>query len=252
MKRILFLSAIVTLFSVCAFAQSTNDKTTGVVNNLLSPNVAVDNIPKDLKFPDSIAPYLSTQYYSTVGKDGAFDVQFKIVLIGTKITNSSDKKFRFFEDVATSDIKQEKNKNRVTAFSPDARVLAINTLASSSNASYINSLLTVIERDQAVKPRIAAAKAIPALGKNNLVVNKLVELLKNQYGDSRAKFKESDQKSFDEDKIAQAICETLGDIGDPAAFPALMQVATTSDRHTEDTVKAAWEAMKKLNWDDSK
>jgi hypothetical protein len=89
---------------------------------------------------------------------------------------------------------------------------------------------------------------ITALGRNEIVVNKLSELLKNQYGDSRAKFKEQDQARFDEEKVAQAIVETLGNIGDPKAFPALMMVATASDKHTEDTVNAAWDAMKKLNW----
>jgi hypothetical protein len=247
MKRIMFITAIGLLIVGNTFAQSGGDRTE-MLKNLLSPNVAADNIPKDLKFPDSIANYLTTEYFATVGKGGSFDVQFKIVLLGTKITNQSDKKYNFFESVAMSDIKQEKNENRVTAFSPDARVLAINTLANSSNSNYINSLLTVIERDQAIKPRIAAAKVLPVLGRNSIVVNKLVELLKNQYGDSRAKFKESDQNRFDEDKIAQAIVETLGDIGDPSAFPALMQVATATDKHTEDTVKAAWDSMKKLNW----
>ena len=246
MKRALIMIAAATaLFLNLSYAQKSSGDGLG---SLLSPNVSVDNIPKDLKFPDTIMPYLIAQYNATVGKDGAFDVQFKIVLLGTKVTNNSTKKFDFFQDVAVSDLKQAKNANRVTVFSPDARVLAINTLALSSNSNYINALLSVLERDEAVKPRIAAAKVITALGRNEIVVNKLSELLKNQYGDSRAKFKEQDQARFDEEKVAQAIVETLGNIGDPKAFPALMMVATASDKHTEDTVNAAWDAMKKLNW----
>lgn len=245
--KLFYLTAVLVLSSNLVFSQQANSSGGGL-GTLLSPNVSVDNIPKDLKFPDTIIPYLQSQYYSTVGKDGAFDVQFKIVLLGTRVTNNSTKKFDFFQEVAISDLKQAKNANRVTAFSPDARVLAINTLAISSNSNYINALLSVLERDDAVKPRIAAAKVITALGRNEIVVNKLSELLKNQYGDSRAKFKEQDQARFDEEKVAQAIVETLGSIGDPRAFPALMLVATSSDKHTEDTVNAAWEAMKKLNW----
>lgn len=237
---------ILILAAGLASAQTRNDSK--ALDYLLSPNVSADAVPKDLKFPDTIIPVLKNAYNGTVGKENAFAIQFKIVLLGTKVTNNSEQKYSFFEMVAVSDTKTGKDLSKIKGFSPDARVLAINSLAPSKNPAYINALLVVLERDDAVNPRIAAAKVIPQLGKDTIVVKKLVELLRTQYGGSRAKFKESDQERFDNDKVCQAIVETLGDIGDPDAFPALMQVATESDRHRDETVKAAWEAMKRLQW----
>lgn len=109
-------------------------------------------------------------------------------------------------------------------------------------------MLAVIERDETYKTRAAAAKILPSLGNSDLIVPKLLDLLRNQYGASRAKFDETDQKRFDDDRVAQAIVETLGDVGDARAFPVLLQLVMSPDTHRDDTIKAGWDAMKKLKW----
>ncbi len=247
MKRnFFFIALFLFLFS---FLQSAKGVTAEELGPLISPNMPVEQIPKDLMLPDVVLPYLKAEFNNSIGKDAAFDTQFKIVLLTTKITNNSAKKYDFLEEVVKWDVRTAKQtENKIIIVSPDARVLAIKALSESSNSAYIPVMLMIIERDDVLKPRMAAAKALPALGDPNLILPKMVDLLKNQYGASRAKFSEGDQKRFDDDKVAQAIIESLGDIGDPRAFSVLLRTVMSPETHRDETIKAGWEAMKKLKW----
>lgn len=229
--------------STSAFAQME------MVGGLLSPNVPISAVPKELKLPDPVLPYLETEFIKSIGKDGAFDTQFKIVLLMTKVTNVPSKKYEYLERIILWEVNNpKKTAQKFFVVSPDARVLAIRGLAESSNKIYIPSMLTVIERDTSVKPRIAAAQVLPALGDRQTIVPKLVELLRTKYGVDRGFFKEEDTQRFEDDRVAEAIIVSLGEIGDPRAFPALLQVVMAPDSHRDDTVKAAWNAMQKLKW----
>lgn len=242
MKRAIFITFLTFLMG-SVFSQE------NVLGSFLSPNVPIEAIPKDLALPDNVLPYLKKEFNDSIGKKASFDVQFKIVLLVTKITNVPSKKYDFLEEIITWDVRSYiKTEQKNIIVSPDARVLAINDLVKSKDNKYIETLVNIIERDTSLHPRIAAAKALPLLGDVKGIVPKLVDLLRNQYGASRAKFKEEDTRRFEDDRVAQAIIETLGDIGDPRAFPVLLQTVMNPDRHRDETVKAAWEAMKKLKW----
>ena len=244
MKKILFSFVLLTGVLSVSFAAGGDN-----LNALLGPNVPLEAIPAELKLPDAVLPFLKNEFNNTLGKMGSFDTQFKIIVLATRITNVPSEKFTFLQDVVMWEIKSpNKTANKTMAVSPDARVLAINAIAQSSNDTYVPTMQTVIERDESLKPRIAAARALPALGNADLIVPKLLDLLRNQYGASRAKFNEQDSKRFDDDRVAQAIIETLGEVGDARAFPVLLQTVMNPDTHREDTVKAAWDAMKKLKW----
>jgi len=220
-----------------------------MIGSLLSPNMPIDAIPKDLALPDRVLPTLEKEFNDSIGKRASFDVQFKIVVLITKITNVPSKKYDLLEKIVMWEVRSaQKTEQKLIAVSPDARVLAITELAKSKDPKYVDVLLAVVERDISVKPRIVAAKALANIGDSQLVVPKLVDLMRNQYGASRTKFNEEDTKRFDDDRVAQAIIETLGDIGDPRAFSVLLQTVMNPDRHRDDTVKAAWESMKKLKW----
>jgi len=242
MKRVTFI--LLMLFTFCGFFFSQED----MLGALLSPNVPIESIPKELALPDKVLPYLKTEFNNSIGKQGSFDVQFKIVVLVSKITNLPSKKYDLLEEIILWEVKSSsKTEQKTIAVSPDARVLAISELSKSKDTKYIDVLLTVVERDISVSPRITAARALSRFG-DKTVVPKLVDLLKNQYGASRAKFREDDPKRFDDDRVAEAIIQTLGDIGDPRAFPVLLQTVMNPDRHRDETVKAAWESMKKLQW----
>ncbi|MGC8765052.1 MAG: HEAT repeat domain-containing protein [Brevinematia bacterium] len=242
MKRVTFI--LFMLLALCGIGFSQEE----TLGTLLSPNVPIESIPKELALPDKVLPYLRTEFNNSIGKQASFDVQFKIVLLITKITNVPTKKYDLLEEIIMWEVKNaSKTEQKTIAVSPDARVLAIDELSKNKDNKYIDVLLTVVERDTSVQPRIAAARALSRIGDRN-TVPKLVELLKNQYGASRAKFKEDDPRRFDDDRVAEAIIITLGDIGDPRAFPVLLQTVMNPDKHRDETVKAAWEAMKKLQW----
>jgi len=215
----------------------------------LSPNVPISAVPKELKLPDPVLPYLQEEFNKSIGKDGAYDTQFKIVLLMTRVTNVPTKKYEYLERVVLWEVNSpQKTAQKLFVVSPDARVLAIQGLAASSNKAYIPTMLRIIERDTATKPRIAAAQVLPALGDRELIVPKLVELLRTKYGVARGPFKEEDTQRFEDDRVAEAIITSLGELGDPRAFPALLQVVMSPDSHRDDTVKAAWNAMQKLQW----
>jgi len=243
MKRLFLVSLLITCTIGLSGAQVEN------LSSLLSPDVPIDAIPKDIALPDNVLPYLRKEFSDSIGKKGSFDVQFKIVYLITKITNQPSKKYDVLEEIVLWEVKgSSKSVQKTIIVSPDARVLAINEIAKGKNPKHIETLLTVIERDTTLQPRIAAAKVLSSFGEPNLTVPRLVFLLKNQYGASRAKFSEYDTKRFEDDRVAQAIIETLGDIGDPRAFGVLLQTVLNPDRHRDETVKAAWEAMKKIKW----
>lgn len=242
MKGVTFILLILLFFCGAAFSQE------NMLGAFLSPNVPIESIPKELELPDKVLPFLKTEFNNSIGKQASFDVQFKIVLLISKITNVPSKKYDLLEEIILWEVRSaQKTEQKTIAVSPDARVLAISELSKSKDNRFIDVLLMVVERDTSVHPRIAAARALSKIG-DKTIVPKLVDLLKNQYGASRAKFKEDDPKRFDDDRVAEAIIITLGDIGDPRAFPVLLQTVMNPDRHRDETVKAAWESMKKLKW----
>ncbi|URA11126.1 HEAT repeat domain-containing protein [Thermospira aquatica] len=220
-----------------------------MLGSLLSPNVPISAVPKELKLPDPVLPYLEQEFQKTIGKEGAFDTQFKIVLLMTKVTNVPSKKYEYLERIVMWEVRNpQKTAQKLFVVSPDARVLAIQGIGESSNKIYIETMLNVIERDTATKPRIAAARVLPALGDRELIVPRLVQLLRTKYGLDRGKFSEEDTQRFEDDKVAEAIVISLGEIGDPRAFPALLQIVMSPDSHRDETVKAAWAAMQNLKW----
>ena len=245
-KSIWFLTVCFFLFimSLSAFSAASDS-----LDMLLGPNVPVKAIPEDLQLPDAVIPFLKGEFYNTIGKQASFDTQFKIVTLITKITNVPSQKYDLLQDIIMEDVRNaNKTAQKIIAVSPDARVLAINAIGISSNSTYVPALLTVLERDESVNPRIAAAMVLPKLGNNDVIIPKMLDLLKNQYGANRAKFEEQDSKRFDDDRVAEAIIKSLGEIGDPRAFPVLLQTVMNPDRHRDDTVKAGWDAMKKIKW----
>jgi len=239
----LFLSFFVLALTMNANAQTEN------LGFLLSPNIPTEAIPKELKLPDAVLPFLKTEFNNSIGKQASFDVQFKIVKITTMITNAQSQKYSFLNDIVLWEVRSaSKSAQKTINVSPDARVLAIQSISISSNSNFVSTMLAVLERDDNYKTRAAAAKILPALGNNELIVPKLLDLLRNQYGGNRAKFDESDQKRFDDDRVAQAVVETLGELGDARAFPVLLQLVMSPETHRDDTIKAGWDAMKKLKW----
>jgi hypothetical protein len=249
MKKSLLLLCLCTALAAVSWTVYAVDTAGTELQALLSPDMPLESVPKDLKLPDAVLPFLKTMFSDSIGKQGSFDMQSKIVMMANMVTNKTAKRYDFLNEVVMWNVKGFlKTEQKITSISPDARVLAISIMAESSNSNYVTTMLAVVERDEDVNPRVAAAKIMPALGNADLIVPKLVDLLRNQYGASRAKFTEQDTKRWNDDKVALAICQTLGEVGDPRAFPVLLQTVMNPDMHRDDTIKAAWEAIKKIKW----
>jgi|GEM_PF-1621760 hypothetical protein len=242
-NRFLMIPAFLMIFGLSSQAMGQAE-----IGAFLSPDVPIGSIPKDLKLPDAILPYLASEFNNTLGKQGSFDMQFKIVFLATRITNIPSAKYDFLQNVVETDIKGGNTSSKLLIVSPDARVIAIEDIGLSSNSLYIPVLLDVVERDNVLQTRIAAAKILPSLGNSGMIVPKLVDLLKNQYGSGRGKFSEADEKRYNDDRVAQALIETLGDLGDPRAFSVLLRTVMSPETHRDETIKAAWDSMKKLKW----
>lgn len=102
MKRksvFLFASILMAALAVNATAQMDN------LGFLLSPNVPTEAIPKELKLPDAVLPFLRTEFNNSIGKQAAFDVQFKIVKITTMITNTPSQKYMFLNDLVMWEVR---------------------------------------------------------------------------------------------------------------------------------------------------
>src|SRR5271157_1590046 len=154
-KKILIISAFLLIIGLSRQAMGATAEELGV---FLSPDVPINQIPKDIKLPDAVIPYLKSEFNDTIGKQGSFDMQFKIVFLAARITNVPSDKYGFLQSVVEWDIKGGNTSSKMTIVSPDARVVAIQAIGESSNSLYIPVLLNIVERDNSLKTRVAAAK----------------------------------------------------------------------------------------------
>ncbi|MCX7821434.1 MAG: hypothetical protein N2258_07150 [Brevinematales bacterium] len=78
------------------------------------------------------------------------------------------------------------------------------------------------------------------------VISMVVDLLTYNYDNPG--FKENDQIAFYDDVIAEELVKILDKERLPSNFPAFLRIVLYSDRHRDQTVKAAWQGIKNIDW----
>ncbi len=68
------------------------------------------------------------------------------------------------------------------------------------------------------------------------------------YNYDNPNFRENDQVAYYDDIIAEELIKILAEERDPKNFPVFLRVVLYSNRHREQTIKAGWEAIKKIDW----
>lgn len=92
-------------------------------------------------------------------------------------------------------------------------------------------------------------KALEVFSKNynNMrAISMIMDLLTYNY--DNPDFREDDQKAYYDDVIAEGLIEILARSRHPSAFPALLRIVLYENRHREATIKAAWRAIKEIDW----
>ncbi len=68
------------------------------------------------------------------------------------------------------------------------------------------------------------------------------------YSYDNPNFKENDQVAFYDDVIAEELVKILDKERLPSNFPAFLRIVLYSHRHRDQTVKAAWQGIKNIDW----
>lgn len=196
------------------------------------------DVPEDLTIGGGIKSLnqIESLFFSTTDSDQ----QARLVKIIDKHT--SEKKFDLLVKIISFDVKGDKPGNFV---SPVAMSLALEILNKTKNPQYEEHYFNIIKRYVDLKTRILAAKGLGMIGSKN-IVPKLINLI--QHDLRHPDFREEDEKIYGDDQIVEAIVTSLGEIGDPRCFPALLDIVIKQHEHRSETVQAAWTAMNQLQW----
>ncbi len=74
----------------------------------------------------------------------------------------------------------------------------------------------------------------------------IIDLLTYTY--DNPEFREDNQVAYYDDVIAEELIKILEKDKSPQSFPILLRVVLYNRRHREQTVKAAWQAIKSIDW----
>lgn len=193
--------------------------------------------PDDLTIGGGVNILRSLFYHTT-------DFNQQIIITKMIARNTQPERFDVLQEIATWDIKQANKYGQSFNTAPEAKLIAVENLAKSGNPKYLDSYISILKYDSNLDIAIAAAKAIPEM-KDPKISEVLINLIRYDYNYSN--FKEDDDKMYRDDRVVEAIVNTLGEIGDPKAFTALLQIVVQQN-HRQATIKAAWAAIDKLKW----
>lgn len=76
----------------------------------------------------------------------------------------------------------------------------------------------------------------------------ILALLDHNYIYNNPEYRDSNEKMHQNDLVVEKLVRILGKIGNPKCFPTLLNIVIHPERHTETTVRAAYESMAQLKW----
>ena len=194
-------------------------------------------VPEDLKLGGGLGQ-LKTMFYKTT------DPQQQIRLVKMMTKNTQPKRYDVLMDIATYDIRMADKYGQTFTTAPEARLIAINYVGDKKDPKYSDAFASIITFEKYVDIRVAAAQALAKIGGKD-AIKVLVNLVRYKY--NYKNFREDNQQMYNDDRVVEGITKALGDIGDPIAFPALLEIVTKQN-HRDATITAAWGAMNKLKW----
>ena len=194
-------------------------------------------VPEDLKLGGGLGQ-LKTMFYKTT------DPQQQIRLVKMITKNEQPERYDVLMDIATFDIRMADKYGQTFTTTPEARLIAINYVGDKKDPKYADTFASIITYDRNIDLRIAAAQALAKVGGKD-AIKVLVGLIRYKY--NYKNFREDNQKMYNDDLVVEGIVKALGDIGDPLAFPALLEIVTKQN-HRDATIAAAWDAMNKIKW----
>lgn len=220
---------------------------TGTVSGQVYRQSTID-VPEDFAAPEGALPALSNQFFMTRDWDG----QVRLTVMISRITNGTGK-YDVLNHIGTFDVRGGVGTSNTSIH---ARVIALSNVGLSGNPKFAESLLFLLRQDKVLPTRIEATRAlvniVKATGNKDLeltVVSRIIELLNDPQRYDFVDFNRADRqnKYFDEDRAAEAMVIALGDIGNPKAFSVLLKIVNKKN-HRDETIDAAWLAMKRLKW----
>ncbi len=220
--RALIAVAVMMLMSVTAFAKI---------------DASDAFVPDDLVLGGGLQT-LKDQFYKTT------DRQQQTIIVKMITKNTEPARYDVLMDMVTFDLRMADKYGQATSTSPEARLIALNYISEQKNPKYSDTMVSIIKFERETEIRIAAARALGMMGSPQSVKT-LVSMVRFQF--NYANFREDNEKMFQDDRVVEGICKAFGEIGDPMAFPALLEIVTKQN-HRIQTIDAAWDAMNKLKW----
>jgi hypothetical protein len=204
---------------------------------LVANGIASDYVPEDLKLGGGKQSLetLKAQFFKTADRDQ------QVIIVKMIAKHTSDEKYKVLAEIVEYDVRTDKLGNFCH---PDAVQTALDAMILTKDQKWESTYFNVLNKFDNTKVRMTAAKGLAMIGSPGMVP-KLVNMVKNEL--SYKAFREDNQKMVADDMVVEAIVSALGDIGDPRAFPALLEIVTMQN-HRFQTIQAAWAAMEKIQW----
>jgi hypothetical protein len=200
--------------------------------------------PKATKFvPDDLVlrgglKTLHDQYYASKSH------QEQTIIVEMITKNTEPLRFDVLMDIVMFDLRGADRYGQSEFTSPVARLTALKEVAKTGNDKYAPAYLSIVKFDGSVQIRIEASRALGKF-KNDDVVNMIINLVR--FDLNHPNFREDNEKMFNDNRVLEALVQSMGEIGNPRFFPALLQIVSKRN-HREETIQAAWRAMEKLEW----
>ncbi len=194
-------------------------------------------VPETLKLGGGLQQ-MREKFYKTS------DFVQQLILVKMITKNQQEDRYLLLEEIALWPIRLADKYGEAKNLDPEAWQIAINALANSGKPQFSDTLSSIVKNAGNTDIRITAAKGLGKL-KNPSSLDLLISLVRSQYNYDN--FRENDEQMFQDDRVVQAIVETMGEIGDPKVFTVLLGIVTKRN-HRAATIQAAWDAMEKLKW----
>ncbi len=120
-----------------------------------------------------------------------------------------------------------------------------NTVSMSPELQKIYRTLSLGQNYELKKDAVNSLNKMYDESKDMIYVDTAIDLLEHSY--DPVAFNEEDQVMYYDDRIARELVKLVNKSRHPKAFVVLIQIVTKRN-HTDDTIKAAWKAIRELDW----
>ena len=164
------------------------------------------------------------------------------LVFGYILSSQEPSKDDLLMDIALRDLKGAGLYGKSSTMGASIRELAVSNVGLTAKERYLYGYAYLLKFDTGIQVRRLAAQAMGKIHKKETatLITYLLHFLYNP-----RPFIPDNPKMDMEDRVAEELVRALGEIGNPAGLPILLQIVNMQN-HRYDTVEAAWVSLSKM------